>query len=97
MVTTSFDDTPKMPSYILAFIVSDYVSIQGNKYGLTQRVFTRPNAIQFAGFGLDAGIELLHALEEYYGVAYDLPKMDQASIPDFEAGAMENWGLVTYR
>lgn len=97
MVTTFFEDTPNMPAYLLAFIVSDYVSIEGNKYGLTQRVFARPNAIQFADFALDAGIELLHALEQYFGIPYDLPKLDQVAIPDFKAGAMENWGIVTYR
>lgn len=42
-------------------------------------------------------MEMLDILSDFIGISYSLPKVDQAAIPDFAAGAMENWGLVTYR
>lgn len=84
-----------MSTYLLAFIVSDYTYIEGYR----QRVYSRPEYIANgdAAFALDVGISALEALESYTGINYTLSKMYQASIPQFSAGAMENWGLVTYR
>lgn len=85
-----------MSTYLVAFIISDFEYVESNKYDLKQRVYARPNGIQFADFGLASGVEILNALQVYTGVVYDLPKMDQVAVPD-RSGAMENWGLVTYR
>uniref|UniRef100_A0A182QRY1 Aminopeptidase N n=1 Tax=Anopheles farauti TaxID=69004 RepID=A0A182QRY1_9DIPT len=95
MRTTAFQRTPLMSTYLLAFVVSDFqFRISG-----TQRVFVRPNAFNEASFALEAGVKILAALDEHLGIAYGahMPKLDQIAVPDFAAGAMENWGLVTYR
>uniref|UniRef100_A0A182NNG8 Aminopeptidase N n=1 Tax=Anopheles dirus TaxID=7168 RepID=A0A182NNG8_9DIPT len=94
MRTTTFQTTPIMSSYLLAFVVSDFLFRSGS-----QRVYVRPNAFNEASFGLEAGQRILAALDAYLGIAYSthMAKIDQVAVPDFAAGAMENWGLVTYR
>lgn len=84
-----------MSTYLLAFVISDFEFIESSKYNVTQRVYARPNGIQFADFGLEASVEILNALEEYTQVNYYLPKLDQVAIPD-RTGAMENWGLMAF-
>lgn len=90
-----FETSVKMSTYLVAFIVSDFEYVESGK----QRVYSRPDSIKNgdANFALDVAITILDELEEYTGVPYSLEKMYQASIPQFSAGAMENWGLVTYR
>ncbi|KAK4880003.1 hypothetical protein RN001_008149 [Aquatica leii] len=90
--------TKLMSTYLLAFIVTEYASTEV-KQG--QRVFADRPAIKNgeANFALEMGIEILSALEEYTKHRYALNKIDQIGIPDtyLLLGAMENWGLVTYR
>uniref|UniRef100_A0A182K7R1 Aminopeptidase N n=1 Tax=Anopheles christyi TaxID=43041 RepID=A0A182K7R1_9DIPT len=95
MHTTEFEKTPVMSSYLLAFVVSDFLFRVGDK----QRVYVRPNAFSEASFALEAGIKILEVLDEHLGIPYNtyMPKLYQIAVPDFAAGAMENWGLVTYR
>lgn len=99
MATTTFQTTPSIPTYLLAYVVSDF-QFKGNNDRPTefqQKVYARPTAIAAADFGLQAGIDILKGFENYLGISFSLPKMDQVAVPDFAAGAMENWGLVTYR
>lgn len=99
--TTIFPQTRKMSPYLVAFVVSDYKNNTNKEGNLS--VWTRPNAINSTDFALEIGQETLKVLNEFTGIDYYTPKnmsgikMDQISIPDFAAGAMENWGLVTYR
>ncbi|XP_037811881.1 uncharacterized protein LOC119603780 [Lucilia sericata] len=94
---TVFLTTDKMPSYIVAFIVSDFEHSDGVLNGLPQRVFSHPGTKHEQEWALVSGMLITERLAQYYGVDYMLPKMDQAAIPDFAAGAMENWGLATFR
>lgn len=96
---TTFAPTEVMSTYLLAFIVSDFGFIEQNIDKLQIRIFARQEAIN-AGQGeyaLSVTGTILKFFEDYYNVPYPLPKSDQIALPDFNAGAMENWGLITYR
>ncbi|KAK6015311.1 hypothetical protein OSTOST_19265 [Ostertagia ostertagi] len=95
-VTTKFKTTPLMSSYLLAVLVSEFEYIERNtktgvKFGHDQK------AKEMTRYALDAGIKCLEFYEDYFGIKFPLEKQDMAAIPDFPSGAMENWGLVTYR
>ncbi|XP_059207862.1 aminopeptidase N-like [Centropristis striata] len=97
---TTFEPSEKMSSYLLAFIVSDFDNIQStlnNK--LLIRIWARRKAIEErqGDYALNVTGPILEFYERYYNATYPLYKSDQIALPDFNAGAMENWGLVTYR
>ena len=85
-----------MSTYLVAFIVSEFNSTDSKtKYNFT--AWARPNAIDYAAYSQDVGPQVVEYYEEYTGIEYTFPKIDQVALPDFSAGAMENWGLITYR
>ena len=93
-----FAETPIMSTYLLAFIVGNLTSIEERAAGgTTVGVWTTPGKEDQASFALDTSVKLLGYFNEYFGIPYPLPKLDHIAIPDFAAGAMENWGAVTYR
>jgi aminopeptidase N len=93
-----FDRTPIMSTYLVAFAVGRFDFIQGfTKNGVSMRVFTQPGRVDQVRFALDVGLRCLQFLDEYFQIPYPLPKCDMMSVTEFAAGAMENWGLVTYR
>jgi puromycin-sensitive aminopeptidase len=95
-----FDRTPVMSTYLLAFAVGEFESIQGRTLdGVPVRVLTTPGRSALGRFALDTAIRGLEFFDAYYGIPYRmaLPKCDLLAIPDFEAGAMENWGAITFR
>ena len=97
-VSYTYWRTPVMSTYLLAFIVGELESISGKtESGTEVSIYTTPGKLNQAEFALDTGIKVLNFFEEYMGIRYPLPKQDMVGIPDFAAGAMENWGLITYR
>ncbi|KAK3929336.1 Aminopeptidase N [Frankliniella fusca] len=96
-ITTEFDETLPMSTYLLAWVVSDF-KYTSNKDG-TFSTWGRSNLLnaKTAWLSQTVGPAALEALKDFTGIAYALPKVDQFAIPDFDEGAMENWGLVTYR
>ena len=93
-----FAETPIMSTYLLAFIVGDLVSVeQDAPNGTRVGIWTTPGKEEQARFALDTSVQLLGYFNDYFGIPYPLPKLDHIAIPDFAAGAMENWGAITYR
>ncbi|XP_071824973.1 aminopeptidase N-like isoform X3 [Apostichopus japonicus] len=95
---TAFKTTPKMPTYLLAFVVSDFDYVEKNTTnGVRFRVWCRKDALGSANYGLEQGVEILTYFENYFDVPFPMDKQDMVAVPDFSAGAMENWGLILYR
>ncbi|XP_020820815.1 aminopeptidase N [Phascolarctos cinereus] len=96
---TQFDTTPRMSTYLLAYIVCQFEAAEEQGRDVQIRIWARPQAIE-AGHGqyaLNITGPILDFFADHYNTPYPLPKSDQVGLPDFSAGAMENWGLVTYR
>ena len=93
-----FAETPIMSTYLVAFIVGNLVSVeQDASDGTRVGIWTTPGKEAQARFALETSVQLLDYFNDYFGIPYPLPKLDHIAIPDFAAGAMENWGAITYR
>ncbi|MCH8940542.1 MAG: M1 family peptidase, partial [Chloroflexi bacterium] len=96
--TMKFAESPIMSTYLLAFIVAELSIIeQKADNGTLIRVLTTRGKEEQGRFALDTSVALLTYFNEYFGIPYPLEKLDHIAIPDFAAGAMENWGAITYR
>uniref|UniRef100_A0A8C7CAE3 Aminopeptidase n=1 Tax=Oncorhynchus kisutch TaxID=8019 RepID=A0A8C7CAE3_ONCKI len=88
----------RMSSYLVAFIVCDFRSVSATTAsGVKVSVYAAPEKWQQTHYALKAAVKLLEFYEKYFNIKYPLPKQDLVAIPDFQAGAMENWGLITFR
>ncbi len=93
-----FSPTPKMSTYLLAFIIGDFEYIESKtRNDVLVRVFTTPGKKHQAKFALECAVKTLEFYDKYFDIAYPLPVLDMIAIPDFTSGAMENWGAITYR
>ena len=94
-----YQDSPVMSTYLLAFIVSRFTYRQSETLsnGVQFRIWSRRSVLDQTELAAKVGPSILEFFERHYNVKFPLPKMDMIAIPDFSAGAMENWGLITYR
>ncbi|MFZ0313096.1 MAG: M1 family aminopeptidase [Candidatus Korobacteraceae bacterium] len=95
--TIKFATSPKMSSYLVALTVGDWKCVSDHTDGVKVSVCTVPGKENLAAFPLAASKAFLHYYDSYYGIKYPLPKLDNIAVPDFQAGAMENWGAIIYR
>ena len=96
---TTFETTPRMSTYLLAFVVGElHKATATTEDGVEVNVWATPaQPVESLDFALDIAVRSIEFYNDYFGVAYPLPKSDHVALPDFSSGAMENWGLVTYR
>ncbi|KAH1012977.1 hypothetical protein HUJ05_012037 [Dendroctonus ponderosae] len=92
-VWDQFEESLPMSTYLVAFVVSDFQNISKGSFS----VWARPSALSQARFALEIAPLIFKYYEKFFGIEYPLPKVDLVAIPDFSAGAMENWGLITCR
>ena len=95
--TLTFGTTPKMSTYLVAFLVGDFQCSSGSQDGVAIRVCSTPDKVALTAYGVDIAKYVLHYYNNYFGIPYPLKKLDLIGLPDFEAGAMENFGAITYR
>ncbi|RZC35732.1 aminopeptidase N-like [Asbolus verrucosus] len=98
-VWDKYEPSVPMSTYLVAWVISDFdfITSPPSKNNVTFRVWTRKNALNQVDFANEVGPKFLEYFEDFFGIKYPLPKQDMVAIPDFNAGAMENWGLITYR
>ena len=93
-----FEPSPKMSTYLVVFVVGDLAKVEATAAGGTLvRVWTTSGKEEQGRFALENSVKIRDYMNDYFGIDYPLPKMDHLAIPDFAAGAMENWGAITYR
>lgn len=93
-----FNKSPLMSTYLVAFIVGELNYIETKSFRVPIRVYATPDQdIEHGRFSLELAAKTLAFYEEKFDSKFPLPKMDMVAVPDFSAGAMENWGLITYR
>lgn len=97
--TYTFERTPVMSTYLLAWVAGPLQSVSTiNKNGTKVSSYCALNQpLESLLFANQTAARTLEYYDEKFGIKYPLSKLDQVALPDFESGAMENWGLVTYR
>mgnify|MGYP001626156880 FL=1 len=93
----TFEKTPPMSTYLVYIGVGDFEFIESSYNGKPIRAITVKGKKNLAKVGLEYAKKFLAFYENYFGIRYPLPKLDLLAIPDFAAGAMENWGAITFR
>jgi aminopeptidase N len=95
--TVKFFTTPKMSSYLLFLGVGKFEKLSSTLGKLKVNAYATPGKKDLCQLSLDYAKRFILFYEKYFGIKYPLPKVDLIAIPDFAAGAMENWGAITFR
>jgi aminopeptidase N/puromycin-sensitive aminopeptidase len=95
--TLKFFTTPRMSTYLVAFLVGDFQCTSGKSDGVQIRGCATPDKVALTPYSVEVAKYVLHYYNTYFGIPYPLKKLDLIALPDFEAGAMENFGAITYR
>jgi aminopeptidase N len=97
-LTTVFETTPRMSIYLLAFVFGEMTFAEATtKDDVLIRAYATPDKANLLDFGLQIAVRGLEFLSDYFELPYPLPKLDIVALPDFAVGAMENWGIMTFR
>ncbi|XP_061441376.1 glutamyl aminopeptidase isoform X2 [Rhineura floridana] len=95
---TTFRTSVPMSTYLVCWAVHQFQFIERySSRGIPLRIYAQPQQIQTAVYAANVTKVVFDFFEEYFNMNYSLPKLDKIAIPDFGTGAMENWGLITYR
>uniref|UniRef100_A0A8B9QJU3 Leucyl-cystinyl aminopeptidase n=1 Tax=Apteryx owenii TaxID=8824 RepID=A0A8B9QJU3_APTOW len=97
IVQDEFFGSLKMSTYLVAFIVADLKNISRESNGTLVSIYAIPQHLNQVGYALNTAVKLLEFYQKYFLINYPLEKLDLVAIPDFQSGAMENWGLITFR
>ncbi|KAJ8385784.1 hypothetical protein AAFF_G00182280 [Aldrovandia affinis] len=98
MKLTSFDKSVPMSTYLVCFAVHQFDFVEEtSSRGVPLRIYAQPLQIATATYAAEVTKKVFDHFETYFNMNYSLPKLDKIAIPDFGTGAMENWGLITYR
>ncbi len=98
-LVTTFASSPRMSSYLVAWMVGELRKKSAvTKRGVEVNIWATPaQSLESLDFPLDIAVRSIDFYENYFDTPYPLPKSDHVAVPDFSSGAMENWGLITYR
>ena len=96
-IVVEFERTPIMSTYLLYLGVGEFEFLETKLRDIKIRVITTKGKKSKAKLSLELTKKFLAEYEKYFGIKYPLPKLDMLAIPDFAAGAMENWGAITFR
>ncbi len=94
--TIHFAPTPKMAPYLLYFAIGRFDTLHGATGNVKLAIYAPPGRGASGAYALDVATRVLPAFERYYGIPYPLPKLDLVAVPEFWAGAMENWGAISF-
>ncbi|XP_023658692.1 leucyl-cystinyl aminopeptidase [Paramormyrops kingsleyae] len=97
LLQDEFEKSLPMSTYLVAFIVANFSHVSRNASDTLVSVYAVPDKVDQLNYALDSAVKLLEFYNKYAEIKFPLKKLDLVAIPDFLAGAMENWGLITFR